>query len=403
LKQLNKDEESYHKQLAKTALFFNNNYWLNFQLSKQKNTETSGTFLHNKEEAIHNNDHHLKEHWEYPLQAAHEKITDITNIEEKEPLAKNDTVILSIETKDDMVPDRIETSQSTIPGEAAIESENISLVTGESTIENFLKEEFLPEGSGTETPIIQPEVTVTENPSIVITTFPSAIRPDEVNETEPISTDEDLVTHPDINPEEMPTKEAHAEHANSDVTIEQVSSKPDETTFNSAEQELVSINETAIDSSEQEELTIPAITPEENSIATPLMEKAEILPDDEKLLFVPLHTSDYFASQGIKITEEIKPTDKLGNQLKSFTEWLKTMKKIHTDDTSCTTVPEESNIQLLAEKSNTSQKIYTEAMANIFLQQGRPDKAIEVFEKLSLLNPAKSAFFAAQIENLKTH
>ena len=47
----------------------------------------------------------------------------------------------------------------------------------------------------------------------------------------------------------------------------------------------------------------------------------------EELLFEPLYTSDYFASQGIKLSEEVQPGDKLGNQLKSFTEWLKTMKK----------------------------------------------------------------------------
>ena len=45
--------------------------------------------------------------------------------------------------------------------------------------------------------------------------------------------------------------------------------------------------------------------------------------------FEPLHTVDYFASQGIKITEEPVTNDKLGNQMKSFTAWLKSMKKLH--------------------------------------------------------------------------
>src|SRR5690606_17502730 len=46
-----------------------------------------------------------------------------------------------------------------------------------------------------------------------------------------------------------------------------------------------------------------------------------------ELLFTPYHTVDYFASQGIKLKPNEKPTDKFGEQLKSFTEWLKVLKK----------------------------------------------------------------------------
>ena len=47
------------------------------------------------------------------------------------------------------------------------------------------------------------------------------------------------------------------------------------------------------------------------------------------MVFEPMHLVDYFASQGIKLSEEVQTGDKLGKQLKSFTEWLKTMKKVH--------------------------------------------------------------------------
>lgn len=121
---------------------------------------------------------------------------------------------------------------------------------------------------------------------------------------------------------------------------------------------------------------------------------------EDTILFEPLHTSDYFASLGIKFTGEIKPDDKFGTQLKSFTSWLKTMKKIHVED-----LPESSDhshisIQQMAEQSNQDAAVLTEAMAEVLLQQGKTVKAIEVFEKLSLHNPAKKAYFAAKIDNI---
>ena len=71
----------------------------------------------------------------------------------------------------------------------------------------------------------------------------------------------------------------------------------------------------------------------------------------EKPLFEPLYTSDYFASQGIKLSEEIKTDDKLGKQLKSFTEWLKTMKKVHKGQKEEAIVIDTA-VEKLAENSN---------------------------------------------------
>jgi hypothetical protein len=124
-------------------------------------------------------------------------------------------------------------------------------------------------------------------------------------------------------------------------------------------------------------------------------------PTKEPMLFEPMHMVDYFASQGIKLSEEIQTGDKLGKQLKSFTEWLKTMKKVHTDKLPGTSQQSEIAVQTLAEKSNAEDDVITEAMAEVFAMQGKTSKAIEVYQKLSLLNPAKSAFFAAKIEQLK--
>jgi hypothetical protein len=121
----------------------------------------------------------------------------------------------------------------------------------------------------------------------------------------------------------------------------------------------------------------------------------------EELLFQPLYTSDYFASQGIKLSDVVLDNDKLGKQLKSFTSWLKTMKKVHPEKPFASNTLVESSIQSIAEKSNKEEEIYTEAMAEVYEGQGKNIRAIEVYSKLSLMFPEKSAYFAHKIENLK--
>jgi hypothetical protein len=121
----------------------------------------------------------------------------------------------------------------------------------------------------------------------------------------------------------------------------------------------------------------------------------------DALTFEPMHLVDYFASQGIKLSDEVQTADKLGKQLKSFTEWLKTMKKIHVPDSDATAVQSDIAIQNMAEKSNTQGEVLTESMAEVLAQQGKVGKATEVYKKLSLLNPSKIAYFAAKIEQLK--
>jgi len=127
-------------------------------------------------------------------------------------------------------------------------------------------------------------------------------------------------------------------------------------------------------------------------------------PDEdeyEAVTFEPLHTVDYFASQGIKINEEALANDHLVKQVKSFTAWLKSMKKLHPGQ-----LPEQNEviekiIQASSESSNKDANVLTEAMAEVLIKQGKREKALEMYQKLSLINPSKSAYFAAKIENLK--
>jgi hypothetical protein len=122
--------------------------------------------------------------------------------------------------------------------------------------------------------------------------------------------------------------------------------------------------------------------------------------DPGEPIFESYHTIDYFASQGIKLLqEELK--DKLGKQLKSFTDWLRSMKRVGpVESTSLDDITNQS-IQRIAEHSVEEKEVLTEAMAEVWAKQGNTDKAIRVYEKLSLLNPDKRPYFAGRIEQLK--
>ena len=137
----------------------------------------------------------------------------------------------------------------------------------------------------------------------------------------------------------------------------------------------------------------------ETAVKIPMAGTAQ--PVDAGLIpLEPLYTIDYFASQGIQRTEEEKQ-DPLGRKLKSFTEWLKTMKKVHpTKAPMALDVQQEDRIKENAEHSNDQSEVVTEAMAEVYLKQGMKHRAIAVYQKLSLLNPGQSASFAAKIADL---
>jgi len=130
--------------------------------------------------------------------------------------------------------------------------------------------------------------------------------------------------------------------------------------------------------------------------------KEEIKSAATDLIFEPYYTVDYFASQGIKVKEEDIPSDKFGKQLKSFTEWLKTMKRLPVSEIVRSAEPVlEQKVDQMAEHSLEEREVLTEAMAEVWEKQGNTQKAIEIYSKLSLLEPPKSAYFASKIESLK--
>ncbi|MFN2438070.1 MAG: hypothetical protein ABR503_02645 [Chitinophagaceae bacterium] len=132
----------------------------------------------------------------------------------------------------------------------------------------------------------------------------------------------------------------------------------------------------------------------------PLSEKSP-LPTEE-LSFEPFHTVDYFASVGIKLSQEEITNDRMGKQLKSFTDWLKTMKRLPVPELEKKLSGEsEQKVEHMAADSLQNADIVTEPMAEVWIKQGNTQKAIEVYNKLSLHNPSKSPYFAAKIDRLK--
>lgn len=139
-----------------------------------------------------------------------------------------------------------------------------------------------------------------------------------------------------------------------------------------------------------------------DEVILPGLKIEPIDPAKTQLTFTPYYTVDYFASQGIKANEEIKTNDQLGQQLKSFTAWLKQMRRLPEAETSAKySFGEEQKVEKMAEKSILGDNALTSTMAEVWVKQNNLPKAIEIYQKLSLLNPAKSAYFAAKIEYLK--
>ena len=193
-------------------------------------------------------------------------------------------------------------------------------------------------------------------------------------------------------------------------SIDHVSStgenKSNDSAFEYVNEEVLPLQDDEIEHSQEN----PVSTEESRATAASIertLSSAGLIPakaaiEKNEFTFEPYHTIDYFASQGIKLQQSDLSKDKFGKQLKSFTEWLRSMKRLpqpvidaNLDEAT------QASIQNIAEHSFEEKDIVTETMAEVWIKQGNKEKAIDTLEKLSLLNPSKSHYFAAKIEQLK--
>lgn len=363
LLQADKDSSTYAQQVAKTSVLFNNPHWLKFQLDEYERNpaEISNSIVTNNNElviadseALSNADFNTTEETTREKEDVGSESVEqgTTMTEQEDPAIIKDTVDMNIES--DSMPNEVEDQVKEVAPELIAEQSTLQ-------VEDIPKsEEIKVENEINEIQVEQ----IVEEASIQEDKPP--VNEDQMNDDD--IEDKELV--PEIK------KTAQSGHFNNDATP------------------LVNEVETEEDiASEKEEIE-------------PLNFRLNIdtsLTTEDTISFEPLHTTDYFASLGIKLSGEIQTTDKLGKQLKSFTEWLKTMKKIHNDQQAQQNGQAEITVQKLAENSNKLQEVVTESMADVFLQQGKAKRAIEVYKKLSLLDSSKSAYFAAKIDQLKEH
>jgi hypothetical protein len=212
---------------------------------------------------------------------------------------------------------------------------------------------------------------------------------DETSSFETITTEEEI-SEPVIEEVVVPEQESI------DVEIEPVNFSSEETDMHEYEAPTQETNASAEAEEKMTENIERVLAQEEAQIKEP----AHASTND--LVFEPYHTVDYFASQGVKLSQEETTKDKFGKQLKSFTDWLKTMKRLPSKEISQNIdTASESKVQHMAADSVHDADVVTEAMAEVWIKQGNREKAIETYNKLGLLNPSKKAYFAGLIENLK--
>lgn len=195
----------------------------------------------------------------------------------------------------------------------------------------------------------------------------------------------------------------------------------------------IEIAETGPASANGHEYTHPAVHTE-----TEEAETEEIVSNTEEQppLIYPIYTQDYFLQQGEKVSDELPAEisdlienghtdeeDKSLMVMMSFSEWLlhfkntsrkqeeekkdqKALKTMWQKEKLAAAIEEENeeipeNVFEMAVNSIAKEDgLASESLADIYIKQGKYDKAIDMYRKLSLRNPQKNAYFARKIEEV---
>jgi tetratricopeptide (TPR) repeat protein len=150
-------------------------------------------------------------------------------------------------------------------------------------------------------------------------------------------------------------------------------------------------------------------------------------------LILPIYTEDYFFHQGMQVSNDIpadidqtknKPKeDKSLMVMMSFSEWLlhfkkttdrekeekedkKALKAMWQKEKLAAIMEEEDDeipesvFEMAVNSITREDDLFSESLADIYIKQGKYDKAVEMYRKLSLKNPQKNAYFAHKIDAL---
>ncbi|RFM30864.1 hypothetical protein [Chitinophaga silvisoli] len=228
---------------------------------------------------------------------------------------------------------------------------------------------------------------------------------------------------------EAPAYEAPVEEAPEEITTfttdDELTITPDNVTVTPEEPEPEVIQE-QIKEEEQEMVPEPIIVASDLPVAIKgeeVEEPIKIFPldmpaleDSSTLTFQPLYTDDYFAYKRLKDPEKADELNEKGKaEMKSFTSWLKEMKSSFADKASKDWYRQQINISYQDADPEVSEAVekmamnsitlnndmVTETLAEIWAKQRQYNTAILIYQKLSLLNPGKSAYFAQKIKELQ--
>jgi len=226
-------------------------------------------------------------------------------------------------------------------------------------------------------------------------------------------------------PSDAPVEEEWAEEEDE---IEAPPTKPSDALWATSEQQQLDIlaenDDTEVEAAAPEAAVPETYTsPAAAAPASPEEEPLKIFPFERQeetettLTFQPLYTDDYFAYKKLKEPDQADDLNEKGAaEMRSFTDWLREMKqgfaqkankdwyheqltRSYTD-----TDPEVSEtVEKMAMESITlNDDIVSETLAEIWARQRQYQTAIQIYQKLSLLNPNKSTYFAQKIQELQS-
>jgi len=390
------------EELAKqTGIYLNNPSWIQFQLNQISPEE------HKRQEIVD-----AVKHLEEENLPAPEGGKEISFEEKKQELiSKSENKSVEKELPANEIFEEIPERSDDENNKETIADKELLLPVNEQTIENVsLKnepEKELPFEEKKEELISKFENTFGEKElpaNEIFEEIPERL--DDENNKETVADNEELSLpvneqiNGNISLENEPEKELFLEEKKEELPETKSEDKNSPSTAN---EEITgnSVSKDPIEEKSFYDIKIPEKEQKESEFETSELNLFPEETDETEISFEPLHTVDYFASQGIKISEEDLTNDHLGKQVKSFTAWLKSMKKLHPGQLPDQNEVVEKIIQSASESSNQDAHVLTEAMAEVLVKQNKKEKAIEMYQKLSLLNPSKIAYFAAKIESLK--